>query len=79
MASLSAGKLHTFHGGEFQRLSNLIYIACECSEVEIDTNYLSADDMKKIVYKLEYKENNIKTIYFYKTNLPFEELVAIDE
>jgi len=79
MASLSAGKFHVLHGGEFQRLPNLMYTKCKCSEVEVDLDYLSVDDMKEIVSKLGYKEENIKTIYFCTPNLPCKEsLVSIE-
>jgi len=71
MASLSTSKLHIVHGGEFQRLPNLMYTKCECSEVEVDPDYLSVDDMKKIVSNLGYEENNLNTIYFCKLDLTF--------
>jgi len=56
-----------------------MYTECKCSEVEVGPDYLSVYDMKEIVSKLGYKEDNIKTIYFCKSDLPFEEsLVSIE-
>ena len=48
-----------------------MYTKCECSEVEVDPDYLSVDDMKKIVSNLGYEENNLNTIYFCKLDLTF--------
>jgi len=62
MASLSASKLHIFHGGEFQRVANLMYTEGECSEVEVDPYYLSVDDMKESVSKLGYMINDINQV-----------------
>ena len=78
MTSSSSGKLQAFHGGEFQRLHNLMYTECECSEVEVDPNLLNVDDTKVIMSKLGYAEDMIQTVYLCKLDLPFENsLVAI--
>jgi len=37
------------------------------------------DDMKEIVSKLEYARDRIKTTYFYRPDLPLEELLVVIE
>ena len=49
MTSTSGGKLHIFHGGEFQRVPKSIYSECECSDVKVDINLLRVDDIKDVV------------------------------
>ena len=79
MASFGSGKLQIFHGGEFQRLSNLMYIDCECSEVDVDPDFLSVNDIEEIVSKSGYLEDKIQAVYFCMSDFPFEDSLVVIE
>ena len=65
--------LRIFHGGSFERAPLLLYTDSEVSDMYMDPNYMSVDDIKEGRGNLGYSEERIKEMYFSRPNVPFED------
>jgi len=75
MSSFKTACLHIFHGGSFERVPHLLYT--ESDAFEVDSNYLSVDDIKENVVNLGHSEDRIQELYFSRPNVPFEESLVL--
>ena len=69
MPNIATASLRIFHGGSFERVHHLLYTKLEASNVYMDPDYLSVDNIKEIVVNSDYSKERIKQMYFY----PFSE------
>jgi len=51
--------LFVFHGGSFDRVPHLLYTESEQSDVYMDPDYMSIDDIKERMANLGYTEEKI--------------------
>ncbi|KAJ8435019.1 hypothetical protein Cgig2_013669 [Carnegiea gigantea] len=56
MSNPASVYLRIFHGGSFERVSHLLYAELEVSDMYMDPNYMSVDDIKERVVNLGYSE-----------------------
>ena len=65
--------LCVFHGRSFERVPHLLYTTSKVSDVYMEPDYMSVDDIKKKVVNLGYSEEMTKEMYFSRPNVPFED------
>ena len=59
MSSHGTTYLFVFHGGSFDRVPHLLYTESEQSDVYMDPDYMSIDDIKERMANLGYTEEKI--------------------
>jgi len=73
----TAAYLHVYHGRHFENEPFFLYAEGVFTDVKMYLDYMSVEDIKNGVVELGYTVKRLKTIYFRKPNVLFEERCAI--